>query len=662
MDSDGQVYLGAWTNWSRGRVMGATLTMTREQGNFLIAFTAFFIPFVVSRLWKSFAMLFHQCYSTSDPRDAVHHQRQVLLRSSSSPETSLMSFARMIWIWQGTAKRPWLRVFPRGPLVVSLHRNSHSGRWILFEDLYSRNAILKRVQASLSAPGSLLTQFQPQLQIITHPAPSVQTFVGMICAPLVTRERIQNITFSNRNYTTYNYGPMKNPADPKHVNYTYVVPDVDTQYARSPTGVLNNNNMLISARNSRMFRGSVTQGGSAFIPHHELIRQDGDVTLVFLSGNGLIFVPQANDDWYRATVPNGRVYHENVTDMLKSYRPEEAASPLGCVEQYQWCRDPSRGQCGDLASSLDATYSAAPWFGLTDKDLDPERPTRLVQARFRPIAWSSKALYGSLKGTSGSLMLPVSDHATRWWSIVLAGFQTSFVSTARGISNSTLRPDNPIRPANEYEWDICRNQVRLTPILPPTAGLTFINYNQKIRSALYSSFSIFGLIFTYSMGALIVIVSFTISPLLCFLQKRGLYNKYAYLEWEGHTAIQLHRVAQDQCGHGRWSHCDEEIPITRPDDMLAAFDISDPEHHMLASKHDPVPEETSSEEKSQGSRRDQAPQESSLEPSDEGSSRYTSFAVRRATADGHLQGPRSDRFPGIDEDLDGNQTRRNTAP
>lgn len=112
MDSDGQVYLGAWTNWSRGSVMGATLTMTREQGNFLIAFTAFYIPFVVSRLWKTFALLFHQCYSTSDPRDAIHHQRQVLLRSSPSPEVSLMSFARLMWAWRGTAKRPRLRVFP----------------------------------------------------------------------------------------------------------------------------------------------------------------------------------------------------------------------------------------------------------------------------------------------------------------------------------------------------------------------------------------------------------------------------------------------------------------------------------------------------------------------------------------------------------------------
>lgn len=46
------VHIGTWTNWSRGRVMGATLTTTRQYGNLLIAFTAFFVSFVASRFWK----------------------------------------------------------------------------------------------------------------------------------------------------------------------------------------------------------------------------------------------------------------------------------------------------------------------------------------------------------------------------------------------------------------------------------------------------------------------------------------------------------------------------------------------------------------------------------------------------------------------------------
>lgn len=44
------VYLGIWTNWSKGAVMGATLTLDRAQGNLLIAFTAVFVGIVTDRL------------------------------------------------------------------------------------------------------------------------------------------------------------------------------------------------------------------------------------------------------------------------------------------------------------------------------------------------------------------------------------------------------------------------------------------------------------------------------------------------------------------------------------------------------------------------------------------------------------------------------------
>jgi hypothetical protein len=87
------VYLGVWTNWSNGTVMDATLTTTRQRGNLLISFTGFLIPFVASRFWSIFSFVFHQCYSTSEPRDAIHHQHQVILRNSSSPDTGLSRFS-----------------------------------------------------------------------------------------------------------------------------------------------------------------------------------------------------------------------------------------------------------------------------------------------------------------------------------------------------------------------------------------------------------------------------------------------------------------------------------------------------------------------------------------------------------------------------------------
>lgn len=43
MDMNEGVYLGVWTKWSRGSVLGPMLTLNREHGNYVIALTAFFL-------------------------------------------------------------------------------------------------------------------------------------------------------------------------------------------------------------------------------------------------------------------------------------------------------------------------------------------------------------------------------------------------------------------------------------------------------------------------------------------------------------------------------------------------------------------------------------------------------------------------------------------
>lgn len=44
-----EVHLGFWTNWSHGQIQGATVTLTRRNGGFLIAFLAIFIGMVGKR-------------------------------------------------------------------------------------------------------------------------------------------------------------------------------------------------------------------------------------------------------------------------------------------------------------------------------------------------------------------------------------------------------------------------------------------------------------------------------------------------------------------------------------------------------------------------------------------------------------------------------------
>lgn len=106
------VYLGMWTNWSRGRLMGATLTVSRENGNYLLSFTAFFIGLVSTRFWRILCFILHNSFSTSTPRDALYHQQQAILRNSASPDSGLLVLVQLAWAWRKTAKRAIIRVFP----------------------------------------------------------------------------------------------------------------------------------------------------------------------------------------------------------------------------------------------------------------------------------------------------------------------------------------------------------------------------------------------------------------------------------------------------------------------------------------------------------------------------------------------------------------------
>ncbi len=113
------VHLGAWTDWSRGPVFGATLTLTRQDGNLLIAFLAFFVAVVGTRFWRLACLVLHYIYSSQHGRDGVHHQRQVFLRNAPNPESAPWMLADMAFSWKDSAKTVWLRLFPILGLAIA---------------------------------------------------------------------------------------------------------------------------------------------------------------------------------------------------------------------------------------------------------------------------------------------------------------------------------------------------------------------------------------------------------------------------------------------------------------------------------------------------------------------------------------------------------------
>lgn len=94
------VYTGFWTNWSDGKVMGATLTLTNSSARLLSAFVVFYLTVVTTRLWAIISFGVHAAISTSEARGTLHHQRQALLRNNGGPAGTAWTLARMAYLWR----------------------------------------------------------------------------------------------------------------------------------------------------------------------------------------------------------------------------------------------------------------------------------------------------------------------------------------------------------------------------------------------------------------------------------------------------------------------------------------------------------------------------------------------------------------------------------
>ncbi|KAI0150240.1 hypothetical protein GGR57DRAFT_514510 [Xylariaceae sp. FL1272] len=628
---DDNVYLGRWTNWSRGPILGQTLTTTKAGGNLLIAFTAVFVGFVGARLWKVVSLVIHRSYSTQAPKSTLHYQSQIILRNSSSAESSFSALVRLLWAWRKSRTRHLIRLvllillsailFAAFTIAGGFSANisTAAGDEVLLKtdhcgpvavtpaNLEERSLIAARYaeetnnaanyaqQCGISSSGTSMgcnKYVVPRLPVAVMNNKAVCPFHVSLC------RKAESTMLLDTGYLDSNdHLGLNRPGDLRFEwRYVLQCTPLQTDGYTSHTFADSRASTTVSASCGNLlmlhysYRASDTFGGqvlasSDMIPIPELQRQDGDVSIAFLSGQGVLFQEIFDDDWYRAIVFRKNVSSNGVAGSLPAYGLENSASPIGCVEQYQWCNSAySRDVgCGPLASRYDALYGAAALFNLTSEDLDPERPISSSEPGSRLIwpvltlftypvqisrIWShlgvaslasQSRLYDGLQNS-----IPINQwqlDVQKWFDIILSAVQASFIDTVLG-------PDDPqlynltYPPVNHQEQRQCQSQ--------------------KIRSSRYMSFSILGLVFTFSVGGLIVLVSFFLEPLLFLLYKHFNYRPYAQLEWSTNANLQLHRLAHEELGFNEWFYCDREVPITNGDVTLAGLDLKSPHHPILS--------------------------------------------------------------------------------
>ncbi|GAW15864.1 hypothetical protein ANO14919_052860 [Xylariales sp. No.14919] len=655
------VYLGIWTNWSRGQVLGLTLTLRRREANLLVAFTALFIAFIATRFWKVVCFAFHRLYSTATSQSAVYHQRQAILRNSSTPEGSIQQLVRLIWANRHMSDR----YAPLLPTIVALlcitaftaagglssQISTAVGTEVLIRSLNC--GILDRKNVPSTSDGQV-TETQAFFALAPRKAENIDNaanyaqqcysngtarnldcgrfvtkqltkFVdddalcpfeekmcrsssknlridsGYIsshehlginspdkffarnvlhCAPIMTDDYTSQLSTSMGNITLYHYGSLLSPSGLK--DYVFAAESIDSQYAfgLSPDFPAVGSNYRVSPLIYFVRNKTAVNSASSFIPISPLFREDADVTLIFLSGEGVIHSAPSTDEWYRVS-PN-KVNADEATgltiDRTEIYLPLEPASPLGCVDQYQFCHGDIQ-HCGLLASNSDARCSAEHLFNTTIS-------------------------YGNSNSTSGDPFSYFMAGFSGYQSITIGELLGQLGSTSLASKTSLTSAIQAPLPSNQWQldvihwWDITKASLQAAylgiPYFNPpdsslleyrtnftSQGLKKLCNNQMIKSTEYTSFSVFGLLFTFIVGFSIVLISYLLEPISRILYRKWGFQTFAHLEWNTTATLQLQRLAHEQLGYGTWSKGTVEIPVTETGDLLGCLDVSNPDHPVL---------------------------------------------------------------------------------
>ncbi|KAL8811575.1 MAG: hypothetical protein Q9200_001692 [Gallowayella weberi] len=106
------IYRGSWINWSHGRVLGSTITLSDGDGALLTAFLAIFVTTAGTACWKILSYLLHQSRAGRDFQDVLHQQLQVTFRNAGSASAAAWQFTQLFWYWRKLPVRPLARVLP----------------------------------------------------------------------------------------------------------------------------------------------------------------------------------------------------------------------------------------------------------------------------------------------------------------------------------------------------------------------------------------------------------------------------------------------------------------------------------------------------------------------------------------------------------------------
>ncbi|KAF2270405.1 hypothetical protein CC78DRAFT_132130 [Lojkania enalia] len=285
-----------------------------------------------------------------------------------------------------------------------------------------------------------------------------------------------------------------------------------------------------------------------FDPIPELRNNHGDIVLIFVSSNSVLYEEQVNDPLFAADT-----FESPATSLLSTqvmrYGANDPTRPVGCLEQFQYChRRTSREDfCTELGSRQDPK--------LVDTDFPDANNFQRAALRLLATIYqtsdiskaSSRFMASAAINIQGVIDSLPNDQwiqeLARWESLWWTGTQVSVRNYA--VGDPSIPPSNTTlgsNPADDKE--LCRA------------------YKTKKTSNVVN-INVFGLALVITITLLITILDITILKFAIFLTRfrRALAPRVD--RWIQDGIWQLQRRAYEARGHGEWINLQNEIPVTR---------------------------------------------------------------------------------------------------
>ncbi|KAK2005729.1 hypothetical protein LZ32DRAFT_671261 [Colletotrichum eremochloae] len=607
-----QIYTGVWTDWSLGRVRGATITLSARDGALLLAFIAIFVTVIAARLWRVITFICHQVLASDGKHDGLYYQRQFILRNIPAPVPASWLFLQQAWHWRGRAARPILRTMPWA--VFGLFYAVILGLAAIFSSKISDSATEYRLLAATACgifvpkdrdafqqksayDNSLAAIYARQCygdssptSCSTLPVPSIRwtnesvecPFADIVCMgsrsfamktelidshthmginqPLHNRVYYQRETECSPLISQRGFSRFVNGSEAEEFGWD------DNVLIKYFYGNVNSNNYtyIYNTYGESMNTGYSTwsihalasNNGTIWQPAEALSLDHRDITLLLIAPNSVIHIEPNDDPVFAANIV------VEFGDGDTAYRSDRYVSPIACADRHRIC-NPNNDICTTPQGGTETVQNARG----RDIGLNPVQLATVdrmglyfAASTFHHLVWTRTQSFLKAQELVADLtQLPLPSNQ---WQIEMASlFADNLAKMQHYMLEHVAGPSLVVDGTVERAWEALESSSKAQEDY--RAAQEDMCHGQKIKDPQETiNFSVVALSLFLGLGSLFIVFSYVLESVTRVLQRiTGLGVRKAK-RWERDDNLQVMRMLFELKDAGSWRGSTDCFPTT----------------------------------------------------------------------------------------------------